>query len=100
MGRRQMKTKDAPARNCKTPCGQGCLRSQGKSPVRILALAATLLSIASVTILCANTVSAQNLRRQIRIQKKIDRKTGRPAGNPDKLTPSNGGKEDPAEQPE
>ncbi|HZF38230.1 MAG TPA: Spy/CpxP family protein refolding chaperone [Blastocatellia bacterium] len=95
-----MKTKDAPSRNWKKSRRQGCLRSQGKSHVTILALAGTLLSIVCATILCANTVSSQNLRRQIRIQGKIDRKAARPAGNSNKLTPSNSGKDEPAEQPE
>jgi len=45
--------------------------------------------------LCANTVSSQNLRRPMRIQRKIDRKTPRPAGNTNRLAPSNGGKEQP-----
>jgi Spy/CpxP family protein refolding chaperone len=95
-----MKTKDAPIRNRKASYGQGRLRSQGKSQAPISALAATLLSIFCVTILCANTVSSQGLRRQIRIQRKIDRKVPRPAGNPNKLTPSNGEKEESGEQPE
>jgi Spy/CpxP family protein refolding chaperone len=46
-------------------------------------------------VFCANTVSSQNLRRQMRIQRKIDRKKPRPAGNPNKLTPSDSGNEDP-----
>jgi Spy/CpxP family protein refolding chaperone len=95
-----MKTKDAPIRNRKTPCGQGLIRPRGKSQAPISALAATLLSIVCVTILCVNTVSSQNLRRQIRIQRKIDRKVPRPADNSNKLAPSNGGKEEPGEQPE
>src|SRR5262249_32087291 len=95
-----MKTKDAPIRKRKTPRGQGRLRSQGKSQTPIWAMAATLLSIVCVTILCANTVSAQGLRKQVRIQRKIDQKVPRPADNPNKLTPSNGEKEEPGEQPE
>jgi Spy/CpxP family protein refolding chaperone len=101
-----MKTKDAPTRRRKSqatmPRSQGRLRSRGKSHVRISALTAMLLSVVCVTIFCANTVSSQNLRRQIRIQRKIDRKASRPAGNPNKLTPSTGGKEelDTSDQPE
>jgi Spy/CpxP family protein refolding chaperone len=81
-----MKTSDAPTRRRKT----------------ISATTASLISVICVMIFCANTVSSQNLRRQMRIQKKIDKKTSRPAGNPDKLTPSNGGNEDPgvSDQPE
>jgi len=53
-------------------------------------------------IFCANTVSSQNLRRQMRIQRKIDRKPPRPPGNPNKLTPSDSGNEEPGapDQPE
>ncbi len=81
-----MKTSDAPTRRRKT----------------ISATTASLISLICVMIFCANTVSSQNLRRQMRIQKKIDKKTSRPAGNPNKLTPSNGGNEDPgaSDQPE
>jgi len=57
-------------------------------------MTATLISVVCVMIFCANTVSSQNLRRQMRIQKKIDKKTPRPAGNPNKLTPSNSGDEE------
>src|SRR5262245_30077345 len=97
-----MKTKDAPTRNWKTPRRQGRLRSQWKSQASLSALAATLLSIVCVTIFCSNTASSQNLRRQIRIQRKIDRKAPGARGNPNKLTPSNRGKEEPdtSEQPE
>ncbi|HEV2667345.1 MAG TPA: hypothetical protein VG324_20685, partial [Blastocatellia bacterium] len=84
-----MKRKDAPTR-------------RRKSRVTITALTVTLLSVVCLTIFCANTVSSQNLRRQMRIQRKIDRKTPRPAGNPNKLTPLNSEKEDPgaSDQPE
>jgi Spy/CpxP family protein refolding chaperone len=53
-------------------------------------------------VFCVNTVSSQNLRRQMRIQRKIDRKTPRPADNRNKLTPSNSGNEEPGapDQPE
>jgi Spy/CpxP family protein refolding chaperone len=73
-----------------------------KSLMTISALTAALLSVACVMILCADTVSAQNLRRQMRIQRRIDRKTPRPADNPNKLTPSNNGKDEPvaSDQPE
>jgi Spy/CpxP family protein refolding chaperone len=77
-----MKTKDAPIR-------------RRKSRVTISALTVTLLSVVCVVVLCAETVSSQNLRRRMRIQRKIDKKTPRPAGNPNKLTPSNSEKEDP-----
>ena len=90
-----MKTKDAPTRNLKAPRSQGCLRFQRRSQAPISALAATLLSVVCVMIFCANTVSSQNLRRQIRIQRKIDRKAPRPPGNPNKLTPSNRENEEP-----
>ncbi len=84
-----MKTKVAPIR-------------RRKSHVKISALIATLLSVVCVVVLCAETVSSQNLRRRMRIQRKIDKKTPRPAGNPNKLTPSNSEKEDPdtSDQPE
>jgi len=101
-----MKTKDAPTRRRKsqatTPRRQGCLRSRGKSRVTITTLTVTLLSVVCLAIFCANTVSSQNLRRQMRIQRKIDRKTPRPAANPNKLTPLNSEKEDPgaSDQPE
>lgn len=84
-----MKTKDAPTKYRKNSRKPGCLRPMAS------VLAATLLSIVCVMILCANTVSSQTLRRQMRIQRKIDRKTPPPDGNQNKLTPSNGGKEQP-----
>jgi len=90
-----MKTIDAPTRRQKSkPCRQGCQRSQVKSRVTISALTATLLSVVCVMVFCANTVSSQNLRRQMRIQRKIDRKAPPRVGNPNKLTPSNGGNEE------
>jgi Spy/CpxP family protein refolding chaperone len=82
-----MKTNDAPTKHCKSPRRQGCLRSQAA------ALAATLLSIVCLIIFCANTVSSQTLRR--RIQRRIERKATRPADNRNKLTTTNGGKEQP-----
>ncbi|MGH9766318.1 MAG: Spy/CpxP family protein refolding chaperone, partial [Blastocatellia bacterium] len=74
-----------------------------KLRVRISALTATLLSAVCVMVLCANSVSSQGLRRQMRIQKKIDKKLNRPAGNqnrpagnPNRPSPSNNnGKDDP-----
>ncbi|MGE0132486.1 MAG: Spy/CpxP family protein refolding chaperone [Blastocatellales bacterium] len=63
--------------------------------VRILASIAMLLSAVCVTALCSEAVLSQNLRRQMRIRKKIDKKLNRPAGNPDKLAPANGGREEP-----
>lgn len=101
-----MKTINAPTRRQKsqatTPRSQGRLRSWVKSSVTISALTATLLSVVCVMIFCVNTVSSQNLRRQMRIQRKIDRKTPRPSGNRNKLTPSNSGNEEPGapDQPE
>jgi Spy/CpxP family protein refolding chaperone len=80
-----MRTIDAPTRSQKpqatTPRGQGRLRSQGESRVTISALTATLLSVVCMTVF---------------------RKTPRPPGNPNKLTPSNGGNEEPGapDQPE
>jgi Spy/CpxP family protein refolding chaperone len=74
-----MKTSDAPTRRGRT----------------ISALTATLLSVVCVMVFCASTVSSQNLRRQMRIQRKIDRKKPRPAGNPNKLTPSDSGNDEP-----
>ena len=73
-----MKASDAPIRRRKT----------------ISAITATLISVVCVMTICANTVSSQNLRRQMQIQKKIDRKNPRPAGNPNKLTPSDSGNEE------
>src|SRR5215510_4485320 len=94
-----MKINDAPIRRQKsqatTPHSRPRLRSQGKSRMTIAALTATLLSLVCVMVFCANTVSSQNLRRQMRIQRKIDRKKPRPAGNPNKLTPSDSGNEEP-----
>jgi Spy/CpxP family protein refolding chaperone len=77
------------------------MRSHGKSQAPISALATTLLSIVCMTIFCANTVSSQDLRKAVRIQRKIDRKAPGPAGDPNKLTPSTGEKEEPgaSEQP-
>jgi Spy/CpxP family protein refolding chaperone len=93
-----MKTNNAPTRRQKsqatTPQRRARLRSQGKSRMTISALTATLLSVVCVMVFCASTVSSQNLRRQMRIQRKIDRKTPRPAGNPNKLTPSDSGNEE------
>src|SRR5215475_9515443 len=96
-----MKTNGAPTRHWKSPRRQGRLRSHGKSQAPISALAATLLSIVCMTIFCVNTVSSQNLRKAARIQRKIDRKGPGPAGDPNKLTPSTSGKEEPdaSEQP-
>src|SRR5215831_1346222 len=81
-----MRTSDAPIRRRKM----------------ISAMTATLISVVCVMIFCANTVSSQNLRRQMRIQRKIDKKTPRPVDNPNKLTPSNSGNEEPgsSDQPE
>ncbi|HMB27717.1 MAG TPA: hypothetical protein VKS99_06395, partial [Blastocatellia bacterium] len=73
-----MKASDAPIRRRKT----------------ISAMTATLISVVCVMTICANTVSSQNLRRQMQIQKKIDRKNPRPAGNPNKSTPSDSGNEE------
>jgi Spy/CpxP family protein refolding chaperone len=101
-----MRTNDAPTRRRKsqatTLSRQERLRSQRKSRVTIAVLTATLLSVVCVMIFCANTVSSQNLRRQMRIQRKIDRKAPRPPGNPNKLTPSNSENEEPgaSDQPE
>jgi Spy/CpxP family protein refolding chaperone len=101
-----MRTNDAPTRRRKsqatTPRRQGRLRSWGESHVTISALTLTLISVVCVMIFCANTVSSQNLRRQMRIQRKIDRKTPRPAGDRNKLTPSDSGNEEPGapDQPE
>jgi Spy/CpxP family protein refolding chaperone len=97
-----MKTREAPTRQLKNPGRRGRRRIQLKSQATISALAATLLSAVCLMMFCAHPVSAQNLRRQMRIQRKIDRKPPRPAGNQNKLAPSNGGKEesDAAEQPE
>lgn len=70
-------------------------------PAKISALTATLLAAICVMVFCANPVSAQRLRRQMRIQKKInnqkkiDRKLDRQSGNQNKLSPSGGGKEEP-----
>src|SRR5262245_34315873 len=68
-----------------------------KLRVRISALTATLLSVVCAMVFCANAVSAQNLRRQMRIQKiqkRIDKKLNPPAGNQNKPSPSNSGDEE------
>jgi Spy/CpxP family protein refolding chaperone len=89
-----MKTKDAPTRRWMETRRQGRLRSQEQARmpalpgVMVSALAATLLSVLCVTIFCADTVSAQTLRR--RVQRKIGQKTPRPAVNPNTLAPSKG----------
>lgn len=67
---------------------------------KIPALTATLLAAVCVMVFCANAGSAQNLRRQMRIQKKIDKKLNQPAGNPDKLAPANNGETRASNQPE
>ncbi len=74
-----MKTQDAPTK-------------LWKSPATISALTATLLSAACLVILCADMASSQNLRRQTRIQRKIERKASRPAGDSNRLAPSDGEK--------
>ncbi|MBO0725524.1 MAG: hypothetical protein J2P52_07990, partial [Blastocatellia bacterium] len=89
-----MKMKGAPTGNCKTPCRHARMRFQGKSHATISVLAATLLSVVCIMIFCANTVSSQTLRRQIRTQRGIDRKDTDAAGNPDKFAPSNSEKEE------
>jgi len=68
-----------------------------KLRMRILTLTATLLSAVCVMVFCANAVSAQNLRRQMRIQKiqkRIDKKLNPPAGKQNKPSPSNSGYEE------
>jgi Spy/CpxP family protein refolding chaperone len=94
-----MRTNNAPTRlrnsQATTPCRRGRMRSQATSRMTISALTATLLSVVCVVVFCANTVSSQNLRRQMRVQRKIDRKAPRPAGDPNKLAPSNNGIEEP-----
>src|SRR4029434_902015 len=68
-----------------------------KLSVRISTLTATLLSALCVLVFCANTVSAQNLRRQMRIQKRIDKKLNRPAGNQNRPSPQGTRNEEPVE---
>jgi Spy/CpxP family protein refolding chaperone len=63
--------------------------------MRISALTATLLSAVCITIFCASAASSQNLRRQMRIQKKIDKTLNRPTDE-NKLAPSNDANEDQA----
>src|SRR5262245_17331994 len=65
-----------------------------KSRSRIPALTATLLSAVCLTVFCANTVSSQNLRRQARIQRKIDKRLNRPP-NPKRPAPPNNVNEEP-----
>jgi len=78
------------------------MRPRRKLRVRVSTLTATLLVAVCVMVFCANAVLSQGLRRQMRIQKKIDKKLNRPAGNPDKPSPSNGGKKElnASDQPE
>jgi len=64
--------------------------------MRISSLTVTLLSAVFLMVFCANTVSAQNLRRQMRIQKKIEKKLNPPAGKQNKPSPSNSENEEPA----
>jgi Spy/CpxP family protein refolding chaperone len=84
-----MNTKDAPTR-------------RRKPHMAVSGLTAAMLSFVCMIILCADTASAQNLRRQMRIPRRIDRKAPRPADDPNKLTPSNNGKEESvaSDQPE
>lgn len=63
--------------------------SRRELSVRISFLTATLLSVVCVVVLCANAVSAQNRRRQMRIQRQIDKKLDRPAGNQIRPSPPN-----------
>jgi Spy/CpxP family protein refolding chaperone len=58
---------------------------------KILASTAMLLSVTLVIVLCGEMVLSQNLRRQMRIQKQIDKKLNRPVGDPDKIAPANSG---------
>lgn len=69
--------------------------SSRKLRVRISALTATLLSAVCVMVLCANTASSQNRRRQMRIQRQIDKKLDRPAGNQNRPPPRSAGNEEP-----
>jgi Spy/CpxP family protein refolding chaperone len=73
---------------------QNCSR---KLRVRISALTATLLSAVCVMALCANTVSSQNPRRQMRIQRQIDKRLNRPGGNQNRPSPPNTRNEEPVE---
>jgi len=68
-----------------------------KLRVRISAWTATLLSAVCVMVFCANAVSAQNLRRQMRIQKiqkRIDKKLNPPAAKQNKPSLLNSGNEE------
>ncbi len=64
--------------------------------VRISSLTVKLLCAVIAVVFCADAVSSQGLRRRMRIQKKIDKKLNRQAGNPDKQSPPTGGKDEPA----
>ena len=68
-----------------------------KMRVRISALTATLLSVVCMMVFCANAVLAQNLRRQMRIQKiqkRIDKKLNPPAAKQNKPSLLNSGNEE------
>jgi len=68
-----------------------------KLRVRISALTATLLSAVCMMVFCANAVSAQNLRRQMRIQKiqkRIDKKLNPPAAKQNKPSLLDSGNEE------
>src|SRR5262245_42959072 len=71
--------------------------SHRKLRVRLSALTATLLSVVCGIVFFANTVSAQNLRRQMRIQKRIDRKLNPPGGNQNRPSPPSRRNEEPVE---
>src|SRR5262245_62636057 len=71
--------------------------SHRKLRVRLSALTATLLSVVCGIVFFANTVSAQNLRRQMRIQKRIDRKLNPPGGNQNRPSPPSRTNEEPVE---
>src|SRR5262245_58440944 len=83
MGRRQM--------NMTEP-----QNSRRKLSLRISTLTTTLLTVFCAMVFCANAVPAQNLRRQMRIQKRIDRKLNPPAGNPNRPSPSSARSEEAA----
>ncbi|HKQ72293.1 MAG TPA: Spy/CpxP family protein refolding chaperone [Blastocatellia bacterium] len=57
--------------------------------MRISFMTVTLLSAVCMVVLCANTVSAQNRRRQMRIQRQIDKRLNRPDGNQNRPSPPN-----------
>ena len=62
--------------------------------LRVPCLTAKLMAAVCLIVVFTNAAPAQNLRRQMRIQKRIEKKLNRPPGNQNKTSQPNSGKED------